>query len=104
MFYKTYILPSLQDNLNLGDISTSLDKKFPFSVFLEICNSIKNLHNIHEDNCDAQGTECITLPLLVLGSLRTFGSACNFDTIEELSCVDQDMHRKCFHIVFCTWG
>jgi hypothetical protein len=110
IFYKTYILPSLEEDSPIRNISTTIGKKFrrrfrvPFSVFTEICSSIKAAHNLKEGKCDAKGEECIKLSLLVLGSLRIIGSGCTFDSIEELTCVSQDKHRKFFHDYFCTWG
>jgi len=110
VFYKTYILPSLQDNAPINNVSTTIGRKFrrrfrvPFSVFLEICSSINATHNLPDEKFDARGQECVKLSLLVLGCLRILGSGCTFDAIEELTCVSQDTHRKFFHKYFCTWG
>jgi hypothetical protein len=110
VFYKNYILPSLQENPPIRDLSTTIGKTFrrrfrvPFCVFLEICESIKATHNLPEDKYDAKGQEGIKLSLLVLGSLRMLGSGCTFDAIEELTCVSRVTHRKFFHKYFCTWG
>jgi hypothetical protein len=52
VFYKNYILPSLQDNPHIKDVSMMIGKTFRrhfhvlFSVFLEICDSIKATHNL----------------------------------------------------------
>ena len=110
VFYKNYILPSLQDNPPIKDVSTTTGKTFrrrfrvPFSVFLEICESIKATHNLTDEKYDARGQEVVKLSLLVLGSLRMLGSGCTFDAIEELTCVSRVKHRQFFHKYFCTWG
>jgi hypothetical protein len=76
VFYKTYILPSLQDNSPIHDMATMIGKKFrrrfrvPFSVFKEICSGIRGYHVIPEHGYDAKGSETVKLPLLVLGALR----------------------------------
>ena len=76
VFYKTYLLPALQDNSPLHDMSTTLGKKFrrrfrvPFSVFKEICSGIWRYHSIHEHGYDAKGAETVKLDLMVLGALR----------------------------------
>ena len=76
----------------------------PFSMFLEICSSIKATHNLQDDKRDAKGEEPIKLSLLVLGSLSIMASGCTFDAVEELTCVSQDKHVNIFHDYFCTCG
>jgi Plant transposon protein. len=110
VFYKTYILPSLQDNSPIHDVATTIGKMFqrlfrvPFCVFKEICSGIRGHHVIPKHGYGAKGSETVKLPLLVLGALRILGSGCTFDAQEELTGVSRDTHRKFFHDIFCTWG
>lgn len=110
VFYKTYLLPSEQEDAPIRDPTSVLGRKFlrrfrvPFTVFEEICSDIKRVHHLPDRQTDAKGAETVCLPLLILGSIRYLASGCTFDALEELTNVDQETHRIFFHQKFCTWG
>ena len=107
VFYKTYILPSKEEDSPIRDPTSALGLKFkrrfrvPFTVFEEICSDLEHVHCLPStQSFDAKGAEMISTSLLILGSICCLASGCTFDALEELMCVDLETHRKFFHEKF----
>lgn len=107
-FSLFYLFPSGTDSPLLHEDSNSAKKfrrrfRVPYSIFQSICADMRSL-GLYVDGVDAKGTPKIQLELLVLASLRYIASGCAFDSLEELTCIDENTLRQFFHKKFCIWG
>ena len=53
--------------------------------------------------CDAIGTACAPIKLLVLCALRYLGRGWTFDDLSESTCISEEVIRVFFH-EFILWG
>lgn len=70
-FYRTYLLPSIEQDSPIRDPTSSIGRKFqrsfrvPFCVFEDICSDIKRVKSLPGHSFDAKGAESVCISLLV---------------------------------------
>ena len=78
--------------------------RIPYSVFVSMCNEIKNHELFHRWTCtDASGVPPSDIRLLFLGTLRYLGRAHMFDDACESTYISGDVHRVFFN-AFLEYG
>jgi hypothetical protein len=71
VFYRTYLLPSIEQDSPIRDPTNSIGRKFqrsfrvPFCVFEDICSDIKRVKSLPGHSFDAKGAESVCISLLV---------------------------------------